>query len=92
MDSPCKSFQRYMSAAEMLKGQREEYRERTEHLQPNERRAMLEDMESTLNEQLELMEGKINSIRMLQTELEELRVRVRERKVLLDDELDHDPS
>ncbi len=81
-----------MSAAEMLKGQREEYRERTDILHPVERRAMLEDMEVTLNEQLELMEGKINSIRMLQTELEELRVRVRERKVLLDKELGSDPS
>lgn len=53
---------------------------------------MLEDMEAALNEQLELMEGKINSIRMLQTELEELRVRVRERKILLDKELGSAPS
>jgi DNA-binding transcriptional MerR regulator len=85
-------LQRYISTAEMLKGQREEYRERTNNLLPAERRAMLEDMEGTLNDQLELMEGKINSIRMLQTELEELRVRVRERKVLLDKELGSDPS
>ncbi|MDQ0495271.1 MerR family transcriptional regulator [Paenibacillus brasilensis] len=85
-------LQRYMSAAEMLKGQREEYRERTDHLQPAERRAMLVDMEITLNEQLEMMEEKINSIRMLQTELEKLRARVRERKALLDEELGSEPS
>jgi MerR family transcriptional regulator, repressor of the yfmOP operon len=53
---------------------------------------MLVNMEATLNEQLKMMEGKINSIRMLQTELEELRVRVRERKALLDEELGSDPS
>ncbi|TKH44724.1 MerR family transcriptional regulator [Paenibacillus terrae] len=85
-------LQRYISAAEILKGQREEYRERTDNLLPAERREMLEDMEAALNEQLELMEGKINSIRMLQTELEELRVRVRERKILLDKELGSAPS
>lgn len=85
-------LQRYISAAEILKGQREEYRERTDNLLPAERRDMLEDMEAALNEQLELMEGKINSIRMLQTELEELRVRVRERKILLDKELGSAPS
>jgi DNA-binding transcriptional MerR regulator len=85
-------LQRYISVAEMLKGQRQEYRERTDHLQPAERREMLIDMEVTLNEQLEMMEEKINSIRMLQTELKELRVRVCERKVLLDEKLDSDPS
>ncbi|WP_025717098.1 MerR family transcriptional regulator [Paenibacillus sp. 1-18] len=85
-------LQRYMSTAEMLKGQREEYREHTDHLQPAERRAMLVDMEITLNEQLEMMEEKINSIRMLQTELEKLRARVRERKALLDEELGSDLS
>ncbi|MFM9282357.1 MerR family transcriptional regulator [Paenibacillus jiagnxiensis] len=72
-------LQRYIQTAELLKDQREDYRSRTDHLEPEERRRMLTDMERTLNEQLELMERKIGSIRALQEELEELRTRVRTR-------------
>lgn len=72
-------LQRYVQSAELLKDQREDYRSRTDQLEPEERRRMLTDMERTLNEQLELMERKIGSIRALQEELEEVRARVRAR-------------
>jgi DNA-binding transcriptional MerR regulator len=79
-------LQRYVQSTELLKGQREDYRSRTDRLEPGERRRMLTDMEQTLNEQLELMERKIGNIRALQEELEEVRTRVRVRLEQLEDE------
>lgn len=79
-------LQHYMRTADLLKDQRQDYRERTDHLTPEERRAMLTEMERTLNDQLEIMDRKINSMKLLQEELGELRLKVRKRLSTLPEE------
>ncbi|WP_411344874.1 MerR family transcriptional regulator [Paenibacillus sp. WLX1005] len=68
-------LQRYIEVMEMLRGQRERYRNITD-LQ--ERRQQLQQIDITLGEQLEMMESKMNTIQSFKQEAEELRQQVRE--------------
>ncbi|MDO7908290.1 MerR family transcriptional regulator [Paenibacillus sp. JX-17] len=80
-------LQYYMQAADQLNDQRQNYRQHTERFSPEERKNKLIEMNQTLDEQLLLMKRKISSIRTLQAELEELRVRVRQGLAKLDQEI-----
>lgn len=68
-------LQRYIEVVEMLRGQRERYRNITD-LQ--ERRQQLQQIDITLGQQLEMMESKMNTIQSFKQEAEGLRQQVRE--------------
>lgn len=65
---------RYITAADYLDSQRQDYREAKDE---GERKEKLVEIERTLNEQLALMQRKIQNIQSLQIEMEDLRIRVR---------------
>ncbi|WP_322907655.1 MerR family transcriptional regulator [Paenibacillus campi] len=65
----------YIEIVEVLKGQRERYRNITDL---EERRQQLEQIDNTLGKQLDMMESKIRTIYSFKAEAEQLRQQVRD--------------
>lgn len=72
-------LQRYMVVSDILEGKRQNYRQLTDSLTPEERKEKLIDLQGAIGEQLGMIEEKLRNIQAIKGELEELQERIRAR-------------